>query len=52
MRRTWFWLIKDGQMAGNDMRAAEETYSGFIGLLKWTVPLTAVVTIVVVALIA
>jgi hypothetical protein len=38
--------------SGNDMRAAEETYSGFIALLKWSVPLIAIVTFVVVALIA
>lgn len=38
--------------SGNDMRAAEETYSGFIGLLKWSVPLIVIVTAVVVLLIA
>ena len=37
---------------GNDMKAHASTYDGFIGLLKWTVPLTAVVTLVVILIIA
>lgn len=36
----------------NDMKAAEKTYEGFISLLKWSVPLTALITLVVVILIA
>jgi hypothetical protein len=38
--------------SGNDMKAHSETYSGFLGLLKWSVPLIAVVAFVVVLLIA
>jgi len=30
----------------------EKTYSGFVGLLKWTVPLTAAIVFIVVLLIA
>ena len=28
--------------SGNDMKAHEQTYDGFIGLLKWSVPLIAI----------
>lgn len=35
-----------------DMKAAEATYSSFIGALKWTVPLIAVLTAIVVVLIS
>lgn len=38
--------------SGNDIKAAEATYVGFLGLLKWGVVITALVTILVVALIA
>ena len=38
--------------SGNDMKAAAKTYDGFIGLLKWSVPLVALITLVVVVLIA
>lgn len=38
--------------SGNDMKAAEKTYGGFINLLKWSVPLIAIITLVVVVLIA
>ena len=38
--------------SGNDMKMAEETYSGFISLLKFGTIATAVVAIFVVALIA
>lgn len=38
--------------SGNDMKAAEKTYDGFIGLLKWSVPVIALITLVVVSLIA
>ena len=36
----------------NDMRAAQESYAGFIGLVKWGTILTAIVAVVVVGLIA
>lgn len=36
----------------NDVKAHESTYSGFIGMLKWSVPLIIVITAVVVLLIA
>ena len=38
--------------SGNDMRAAQESYAGFIGLVKWGTILTAIVAVVVVGLIA
>lgn len=38
--------------SGNDMKAAEKTYGGFITLLKWSVPVIAIITLVVVVLIA
>jgi len=36
----------------NNMKSAESTYSSFIGALKWTVPLIAVITAIVLALIS
>lgn len=36
----------------NDMKMAEETYSGFIGLVKWGTILCAIVAAVVILLIA
>ncbi|OYW45279.1 MAG: hypothetical protein B7Z08_03535 [Sphingomonadales bacterium 32-68-7] len=36
----------------NDMKAAEQTYSGFIGLIKWSVPILAVVVVLVILLIS
>ena len=39
-------------MAANDMKAAEKTYNSFIGSLKWSVPLIALITAIVVILIA
>lgn len=38
--------------SGNDMKAANSTYEGFIGLVKWGSVVTALVTIFVIALIA
>ena len=38
--------------SGNDMKAAESTYSGFIGLIKWTIPIVALIAAVVIALIS
>jgi len=39
-------------MSVHDMDKAQSTYSGFIGSLKWTVPLIAVITLIVIMLIA
>ena len=39
-------------MAANDMDHARSTYSKFMGTLKWTVPLIAIIAFLVVALIA
>lgn len=36
----------------NDMNAATKTYGSFIGMLKWSVPLIAVITAVIVVLIS
>jgi hypothetical protein len=38
--------------SGNDMKAAEKTYTGFIGLIKVAIPIIAVIVIVVVLLIS
>jgi len=39
-------------MATNDMDKAEKMYGGFIATLKWTVPLLALITLVIIMLIA
>ncbi len=38
--------------SANDMKAHSRTYSSFIGLLKWTIPLIAIVAAIVVLLIS
>ncbi len=38
--------------SANDMKAAEKTYGGFITLLKWSVPIIALIALFVVILIA
>jgi hypothetical protein len=38
--------------SANDMKAHASTYDSFIGLLKWTVPLIAVITLLVVLIIS
>jgi hypothetical protein len=38
--------------SGNDMKSAESTYSGFLGLLKWGSIAAALITALVVILIA
>ena len=38
--------------SANDMKAHESTYGGFIGLLKWTVPLLAVITLFIILIIS
>ncbi len=37
---------------GNDMQAHGATYEGFIGLLKWAIPVIAVIATLVVVLIS
>lgn len=37
---------------GNDMKAHGATYEAFIGLLKWTLPIVAVIALIVVILIS
>ena len=39
-------------MAANDMDDARSTYDKFMGTLKWTVPLIAIIAFLVIALIA
>jgi hypothetical protein len=39
-------------MTVHDMEKAEATYSGFMGTLKWAVPVIAVIAFAVVAAIA
>lgn len=38
--------------SGNDMKAANQTYSGFLGMLKWSTIAALVVTAIVIVLIA
>jgi hypothetical protein len=38
--------------SANDMRMHEKTYGGFIGLLKWAVPLLAVITLFIILIIS
>ena len=38
--------------SGNDMKAHEATYGGFMTLIKYSLPVIAVITIVVILLIA
>ncbi|MXO89642.1 aa3-type cytochrome c oxidase subunit IV [Pontixanthobacter aquaemixtae] len=38
--------------SANDMKAAEKTYGGFINSLKWSVPVIAIITAIVVVLIS
>lgn len=46
-------LVEDkGMEPANDMQAASSTYSGFIGTLKWSVPLIAVLVFIIVLLIS
>jgi hypothetical protein len=39
-------------MSVHDMDKAEATYSGFMGTLKWAVPVIAVIVLIVVSMIA
>lgn len=39
-------------MTVHDMDKAKETYGGFMATLKWAVPVIAIITFLVVALIA
>ncbi|MDZ4308612.1 hypothetical protein [Allopontixanthobacter sp.] len=36
----------------NDNKSAEKTYGKFVGALKWAVPLVAMITLLIVILIA
>ncbi len=36
----------------NDLRAARKTYDQFIGMVKWSIPIIAVVVFIVILLIA
>jgi hypothetical protein len=38
--------------SANDMKAHASTYGGFIGLLKWAVPLIAIIVLVIVLIIS
>jgi hypothetical protein len=44
--------MADKMGSANDMKAAEKTYGGFISLLKWSVPLIAVIALFVIFLIS
>jgi hypothetical protein len=38
--------------SANDMKAAQKTYGGFITLLKWSVPILAILTLLVILIIS
>ncbi len=38
--------------SANDMKAAEKTYGGFISLLKWAVPVIALLALIIVVVIS
>ena len=38
--------------SADDLKAAERTYSGFITMLKWAVPIVAATALLVIVLIA
>ena len=38
--------------SGNDMKAAEATYGGFLTLLKWGIGVVVVVAVIVITLIS
>ena len=39
-------------MASQDMKSAEKTYGGFIAMLKWAVPIIALIALFVIVLIS
>jgi hypothetical protein len=39
-------------MASHDMKSAEKTYGSFIASLKWSVPLIALITFIVILIIS
>ncbi len=39
-------------MSANDMKSANQTYDRFIAMIKWAVPLAALITLLVIFLIA
>jgi len=39
-------------MAVHDMDKARSTYEGFMGMLKWAVPILAILTLIIIMLIA
>ena len=41
-----------GMASGNDMKAHASTYDSFIGMLKWTLPRIALISAIVVLIIA
>ena len=38
--------------SANDMKAHEQTYGGFIDLIKWSVPALALLTLLIIVLIS
>ena len=38
--------------SANDMKAHEQTYGGFIGLIKWSLPIIIAIVILVILVIA
>ncbi len=49
---TDYTKVKIAMASGNDMKAHAGTYDSFIALLKWTVPILAVIGLLVILLIS
>lgn len=45
-------IREDTMASGNDMKAANETYAGFINMVKWGSVAVVIITVLVVGLIA
>lgn len=39
-------------MASHDMKSAQKTYGGFITMLKWSIPVIAIITLFIIMMIA
>jgi Bacterial aa3 type cytochrome c oxidase subunit IV len=42
------WNYEDNMANPQDIKANEQTYGGFIGMLKWVLPLLAVLTFIII----
>ncbi|MFC4294800.1 aa3-type cytochrome c oxidase subunit IV [Novosphingobium tardum] len=54
-RDSRFNIVHAGKLqmaSGNDMKAHGSTYEGFIAMVKWAIPVIAVIVVVVILLIS